>query len=161
LAELGLQKLSDDEWLLPRARLDGPRIPSMPRDFGTRPRAFVAMPFSDSFGDIYEFGIQRPLHSVGMLCERMDQISFTGDILSHMKAKIETAKVVIADLTTANANVYLEVGYAWGVNTPTILLADSKTELLFDVRGHRCLKYENMRDLEKKLITEISSFAAA
>ena len=58
-----------------------------------------------------------------------------GHILDRIKLRIETATLVIADLTGANANVYLEVGYAWGKNRPTLLLAKVGDELKFDVRG--------------------------
>lgn len=92
---------------------------------------------------------------MGFLCERIDNESFTGDILDRVKKRIETAAVVIADLTSANPNVYLEVGYAWGKNRPTKLLAKEGEELKFDVRGQRCLKYERIKDLELSLMKEL------
>jgi len=59
----------------------------------------------------------------------MDQEAFTGDILDRIKKKIETATVVIAELSGANPNVYLEVGYAWGKDVPTILLVKETDEI--------------------------------
>jgi nucleoside 2-deoxyribosyltransferase len=72
-----------------------------------------------------------------------------------VKKKIDTAAVVIAELSGANPNVYLEVGYAWGKGRPTILLAKNEEELRFDVRDQRCLKYERIRDLEEILNREL------
>jgi nucleoside 2-deoxyribosyltransferase len=72
-----------------------------------------------------------------------------------MKIKIETASVVIAELTGANPNVYLEVGYAWGKKRPTILLAKEEQELLFDIRGQKCLKYNSIKNLEEMLEKEL------
>jgi nucleoside 2-deoxyribosyltransferase len=86
----------------------------------------------------------------------VDNESYTADILERLKEKIETAAVVIADLTNANPNVYLEVGYAWGKNRPTILLAKDDEELKFDVRGQRCLKYGRIKDLELSLAKELA-----
>ena len=63
---------------------------------------FVAMPFSSEFEDTYVFGIQGPVNAAGFLCERIDMAVFTGDILNRIKERIETAALVIADLTGAN-----------------------------------------------------------
>ena len=119
------------------------------------PRAFVAMPFKREMDDVFYYGIQGPVRAAGFLCERIDQEAFTGDILGQLKKKIEGAAVVIADLSDANPNVYLEIGYAWGKGRPTILLVKNAEELRFDVRGQRCLIYERIRDLEESLTREL------
>ncbi len=116
---------------------------------------FVAMPFMKEMDDVFYYGIQQPVHCAGFLCERVDQDAFTGDILDRVKKKIETAVLVIAELSGANPNVYLEVGYAWGKGRPTILLVKNEQELRFDVRGQRCLKYERIKDLEDILHKEL------
>jgi len=116
-----------------------------------KPHIFVAMPFTEDMEDVYGFGIQGPINAAGYLCERVDMTTFTGDILGQIKVRIETASLVIADLTGANPNVYLEVGYAWGRKKPTLLIAKKHEELKFDVRGHRCLIYKNISDLANKL----------
>lgn len=115
---------------------------------------FVAMPFSEDepyMKDVYELGIQYMVNTAGYLCERVDMAIFNGNILDRIKSKIETATLVIADLTGANANVYLEVGYAWGKDRPTLLIAKKCDELKFDVKGQYCIEYENIVELRKKL----------
>lgn len=144
--------------------------PPVPKGFGTveltasahrtKPHAFVAMPFKKEMDDVFYYGIQGPVRSAGYLCERVDQEAFTGDILDRVKQKIESAAVVIADLTGSNPNVYLEVGYAWGMGRPTVLVAASEKELQFDVRGQRCLTYERIRDLEEALTRELTELQA-
>jgi hypothetical protein len=89
------------------------------------------------------------------LCERVDLDVFTGDIVDRIKSRIETANLVVADLTGANANVYLEVGYAWGRNVKTLLLCRNPDELKFDVKGQRCVIYASINDLRKKLAAEL------
>jgi hypothetical protein len=127
----------------------------------SKPHVFVAMPFSKDLEDVYVFGIQGPVNATGYLCERVDMATFTGDILDRIKSRIETATLVIADLTGANANVYLEVGYAWGKNRPTLLLAKKGDDLKFDVRGQRCIVYENIVDLSKKLQVDLAALQTA
>jgi hypothetical protein len=116
---------------------------------------FVAMPFKKEMDDVFYYGIQHPVRAAGFICERIDQEAFIGGIIDQVKKKIETAVVVIAELTGANPNVYLEVGYAWGKGRPTILLMKEEQELRFDILGHRCLKYERIRDLEESLRKEL------
>jgi hypothetical protein len=125
-----------------------------------KPYAFVAMPFSDHFQDVYNYGIQVPVHRAGLLCERMDYLTFTGEIVDWMKRKIETATVVIADVSGGNPNVYLEIGYAWGKGRPTILIANDIDGLAFDVRGNRCLQYGNITALEETLAHELQELRA-
>lgn len=122
-----------------------------------KPFVFVAMPFKKEFDDIFYFGIQGAVHENGLLCERIDQDSFTGDILARILSKIEQAKFVIAELSGANPNVYLEVGYALGKGKATVLLTKDIKDLQFDIRGYKCLSYERIIDLKEKLSKELSS----
>jgi len=126
-------------------------------DFESKPHIFVAMPFSQDMDDVYFYGIQKPVIDEGYVCERIDLTSFTGGILDQIKKRIETASLVIAELSGANPNVYLEVGYAWGKNCPTVLLVKKSENLPFDVKSQRCLKYERIIDLEKSLKKELKA----
>jgi hypothetical protein len=120
-----------------------------------KPHVFVAMPFSEEMVDVFIFGVQIPVQEAGFLCERVDMAVFTGDVLERIKSRIDTARLVIADLTGANANVYLEVGYAWGKKVPTLLICRQLDDLRFDVKGQRCLIYASIHDLQKKLASEL------
>ena len=120
-----------------------------------KPLIFVAMPFDKKLDDVFHYGIQNAVNRAGFLCERADQISFTGDILDLIKRRIKKASLLIADLTTTNPNVYLEVGYAWGLGKPTVLIAQDVQELKFDVKGQKCIIYSGIRELEEKLSEEL------
>jgi hypothetical protein len=125
-------------------------------DSGAKGHAFVAMPFAEAFEDVFYFGIAPTIRKADLLCERADKSAFTGDIVHHMRDRISSARFVVADLSGGNPNVYLEVGFAWGRDVPTILLCNQTSELEFDVKGHRCLMYTSIRDLERKLTEEIT-----
>jgi hypothetical protein len=125
-----------------------------------KPHVFVAMPFRKDMEDLFYFGIQQAVHECGFLCERIDQEAYTGDILDQIKRRIETARVVVAELSDSTPNVYLEVGYAWGKGRPTILLVKDPARLHFDVCGQRCLVYESIRDLQARLTTELKKLQA-
>lgn len=119
------------------------------------PHIFVAMPFRDAYDDQYYLAIQPAVHDRGLLCERMDFQAFTGDIVDRMLNRIRSAELVIALLDGGNPNVYLEVGYAWGVQTSTILIAHEGEQLPFDVRGHRVLIYDRIYRLKEMLAAEL------
>lgn len=119
---------------------------------------FVAMPFAVDMDDHYHYGIQRAVRASGFLCERADLSTFAGDVMQWVRDRIRTSALVVAVLTTANPNVYLEVGYAWGCAVPTILLVKETEELKFNVKGQRCLVYSSIRELESRLTTELVNF---
>jgi hypothetical protein len=124
---------------------DSERLRSAGYSSSSKQHIFVAMPFKKEMNDHYHYGIQGAVHAAGFLCERADLSSFTGDVVQWVRDRIRTAKLVVADLTDGNPNVYLEVGYAWGCNVPTVLLVKDTKDLKFDVRSQRCLAYENIR----------------
>ena len=136
------------------------RVDSVGYDSAARPHAFVAMPFSEPFEDIFYYGIASPVRAAGLLCERMDQLSFVGDIVDRMRERISSAAIVVGDLSEANPNVYLEIGYAWGVGIPCVLICNKKTDLKFDLRGQRCLFYGTIKELEKVLSAELITLSA-
>ncbi|MBM3130176.1 MAG: hypothetical protein FJ009_16315 [Chloroflexi bacterium] len=133
------------------------RIRSAGYASGSKPFVFVAMPFDEKMDDVFHYGIQGAVNSAGYLCERADMSSFTGDIMDWVKKRIRNASFLVADLTNANPNVYLEVGYAWGCGIPTVLLVQDTTELKFDVKSQRCIVYKKIKDLEEKLRKELEN----
>ena len=131
-------------------------------DSRAKPHIFVAMPFAEEFDDRFHYGIQRAVNAAGYLCERADLTAFTGDVIAWVKERIGSARLLVADLSTANQNVYLEVGYAWGKEIPTVLLAHDEKDLKFDVKGQRCLFYGNsIQKLEKLLTDELQRLGQA
>jgi hypothetical protein len=162
-----LKSILQEIWPQTRAVTQSPQQTKPPQRIAagdesrSKPHVFVAMPFTKELEDVYVFGIQGPVNAAGYLCERVDMVTFTGDIVDRIKSRIGSASVVIADLTGANANVYLEVGYAWGRGRPTLLLLKKGDDLKFDVRGQRCIIYENIVDLARKLQADLAQLARA
>jgi hypothetical protein len=126
----------------------------------SKAHVFVAMPFSEDFTDLWTFGICAPMRDFGMLCERMDLQAYTGDILSQIKERIRTCRFLIGVLTDDSPNVYLEIGYAWGLNKPTILLIKDGQKPRFDVQGQRYLTDKHVTDLNQKLTRELDQLLA-
>lgn len=124
---------------------------SVPSPATTRKIVFVAMPFSDSFEDVYQFGIYQTVRRCGYVCEKVDESAYAGSIVDRIINGIESAEFVIADLSEERPNVYLEVGFAWGLRKPVILVAREGQRLHFDLSHHKCLFYKNISKLAEQL----------
>ncbi len=133
------------------------RLRSAGYESQSKQHVFVAMPFKDEMDDIYHYGIQGAVRKAGYLCERADLSSFTGDVMGWVRERIKSASLVVADLTDANPNVYLEVGFAWGCDVPTVLLVKDTEHLKFDVQSQRCIAYKKITELEESLSKELSN----
>jgi hypothetical protein len=112
---------------------------------------FVAMPFVEEFDDVYQFGIYSTIRRCGYICEKVDESAFVGNIVDRITDGIRNAKFVVADLSLEKPNVYLEVGYAWGMNKPVLLVAKEGQRLHFDVSHHKCLFYKKIGQLAELL----------
>ena len=108
--------------------------------------AFVIMQFSDPFNDVYFEVIKAVCESEDLEVLRIDEKVGPGLITADIERCIREAKIVIAEITPINANVFYEVGIAHALRKPTILLAQKLTpesRLPFDIAGHRVLFYDN------------------
>lgn len=105
------------------------------------PSAFVVMPFAPEFDDIYEYLIRGALSDAGFNVTRADDIRNQGNILGDVVQGIVAGDLIVADLTTANPNVYYELGLAHAAGKPTILLVQDIDEIPFDLRSYRILTY--------------------
>jgi hypothetical protein len=108
-----------------------------------KPIAFVAMQFGEPYDTVYRTVIRPNADRRGFEVLRIDEMNRPGIIFQDIQRKIEDAKVMIAEITAPNQNVYYEVGYAHALNKPTILLAQRGKDLLFDIRSYRVIFYDD------------------
>jgi hypothetical protein len=107
------------------------------------PTAFVALQFGEPYDTIYRTVIRPEAKKLGIDVVRIDEVNRPGIIFQDIQRKIEDAKVVIAEITAPNQNVYYEVGYAHALYKPTILLAQRGKDLPFDIRSYRVIFYDD------------------
>jgi nucleoside 2-deoxyribosyltransferase len=88
---------------------------------------------------------------LGYVCEKVDESAFTGNIVERITDGIKNAEFVIADLSLERPNVYLEVGFAWGLRKPVILVAKDGQRLHFDLSQHKCIFYRTIGKLSEQL----------
>jgi hypothetical protein len=122
------------------------KSPVLFQDFAIQrraPTAFVAMQFGEPYDTIYRTVIRPKAQAMGFDVSPIDEVKRPGIIFQDIQKRIEDAKVVIAEITAPNQNVFYEIGYAHALNKPTILLAQSGKELPFDIRSYRVIFYDD------------------
>jgi hypothetical protein len=109
--------------------------------FGTKSNPFpdsVPIDFDRIFDDIIVPAIEK----AGLRPLRADQEMSGGLIHQAMFERLLACEYAIADLTTANPNVYYELGIRHAVRPwSTVLMCADKTRLPFDVEPLRALFY--------------------
>jgi len=120
------------------------------------PFVFILMPFKDEFRDVYESGIKPACEAAGVYCERIDDQKFDETILERIYNQIESASVIVADMTGCNPNVFYEVGYAHALHKRVILVTRDVNDIPFDLSHHRHIEYKGKSYvLKRQLIDEL------
>jgi hypothetical protein len=106
-------------------------------------KLFVVMQFSEPYEQLHKEVIKPVAEDFKLQAYHAGEVFGPGIILQDIAQSIADAKVVIAEITPANQNVFYEIGYAHALGKPTILLAERDKQLPFDVSGYRVLFYNN------------------
>lgn len=107
------------------------------------PKVFVVMQFTPPYNDLFHDVIEPVCTSLNLDAQRADDIYGPGVIIKDIERQILETRIVVADITPQNLNVYYEVGYAHALKKDTILIAEKPADLPFDVSPFRVLLYEN------------------
>jgi hypothetical protein len=116
-----------------------------PADFIRDPNlCFVLMPFKEPLDKIYESTVKPAVEAKGLVCRRADSIRSNRVVMHDIWKSLCEARIVIAELTTRNPNVFYELGIAHTLGKETIMLAQREGERVpFDLAHIRRINYEN------------------
>lgn len=104
---------------------------------------FVMMPFGPPLGGYYEKIYKPAIEKAGLTPMRADDDLFgTGKIMDQIWSGINSAKVLVADLTTRNPNVYYELGLAHALQKPVVLISNRQEDVPFDLNHIRVIYYD-------------------
>jgi len=112
---------------------------------------FVLMPFREQFFRIYEDHIKPTLEDIGLRVMKSDDIFNTTEIIEDIWEYINKAKIIIADVTGRNGNVFYELGLAHTIGKPVIILTQDESDVPFDLRHLRYFKYTDNEEGWKTL----------
>lgn len=125
------------------------------------PKAFVIMPFSQEFDDVYTYLIAYSLKRAGFEVLRADSIESQSNILRDIICGILESDLIVADLTEANPNVYYELGLAHALEKKTILLCQELNDIPFDLRSYRILTYSTYMAAFEESKSKLQTLAQA
>ena len=127
---------------------------------------FVIMPFGGWLDDYYKTIYCPAVEAAGLEPHRADDLFRPSTIVNDIWAYTKRAKVLIADLTDKNPNVFYELGLAHALAKPAILVAGTMDDIPFDLRALRVILYDkNVPNwgevLQKKIEKSLKEILAA
>ncbi|MCM1140888.1 MAG: hypothetical protein NC453_20145 [Muribaculum sp.] len=126
------------------------------KDKITKELCFVIMPFGGKFDSYWE-NIYKPIiRDLGYEPRRVDDIYKPNDIMENIWHSINEAKIILADLTGKNPNVFYELGLAHALAKPVILISLEQEDIPFDIQSIRHIRYnKDDHDWGAKLMDHI------
>jgi RNA polymerase sigma factor (sigma-70 family) len=126
---------------------------------------FVLMPFRPQFEEIYEEIVKPEAEELGLNCVYAEEIFGARRIMDDIWDCLERARVVIAELTDRNPNVFYEVGYAHSLDKgKVILITQTMEDVPFDLQAFRCIEYSlgprGLRELRGRLRKQMEAVLA-
>jgi hypothetical protein len=138
----------------------------------TKKICFVIAPIGESGSairkrsdQVLKYIIKPAAEECGFTTLRADEISETGIITSQVIQHIIEDPMVVADLTSSNANVFYELAIRHAIRRPYVQIMDEAEPLPFDVAGVRTIQFTH-RDLEsaetarREIVKHIHSMTA-
>lgn len=119
---------------------------------------FVMMPFRAPHGDYYAKIYEPAIRNAGLTPIRADADMFgSGKIMDQIWVGINNAKVLVAELTTKNANVFYELGLAHALEKPVVLVSSNEDDVPFDLHHIRVIYYDVLDPFwGKKLLDKVA-----
>jgi hypothetical protein len=100
------------------------------------------MPFGAWF-DRYYLEIYVPaIKEAGFEPVRADELFTTGSVVEQIWEQIEKSKLLLADLSGKNPNVFYELGLAHAAKKPVVFTAAEVNDVPFDLRHLRVIIYD-------------------
>lgn len=122
------------------------------------------MPFDASFTPVYE-ALKSAAENASLRIRRADDIWENPAIIQDIVSLIDRSRVVIADCTGRNPNVFYEIGIAHTLGRDVILITQNPEDIPFDLRHLRYVRYLNNNEgrqaLSATLSARLNSIASA
>jgi hypothetical protein len=116
---------------------------------------FVLMPFKPELKPVYEDHIRPISQRLELAIARADDFFTAHSVMSDVWAAVCAARVLIADCTGRNPNVFYEIGLAHVLGKDVILITQNNEDVPFDLGHLRRIEYQytprGMSEFEKRL----------
>jgi hypothetical protein len=122
---------------------------------------FVLMPFNAKMKNVYSNHIKKLGEELGVAIVRADDIFSPRPFMEKVWDGICAARLVLADCTEKNANVFYEIGIAHTIGKKVVLITRSEKDIPADIKHFDYILYnydpEGTEELTEKLRTYIKS----
>ncbi len=118
---------------------------------------FVLMPFKEPFFRLFKDQIKPTLEDLGLRVAKSDDFFTNREIIEDIWECINKARVIIADVTGRNGNVFYELGLAHAVGKPVIILTQDANDVPFDIKHIRFFKYSDNEKGWQKLRIDLKN----
>jgi len=132
-----------------------PTVFRFPTDELCEDSVSVMMPFGKEFEAVYET-LRGAAEDNDLPCVRADEIWHESAIINDIARLIYKSRVVVADLTGRNANVFYEAGIAHTLGREVVLVTQNPNDVPFDLRHLRYIHYLANDQGLKKLREDLS-----
>jgi hypothetical protein len=126
----------------PAEKIPSPVLSKEPRVREFLDTCFVMMPFGPWFDRYYQEIYVPAVKEAGFEPIRADELFTTGSVVEQIWEQIEKAKLLLADLSGKNPNVFYELGLAHAAKKPVIFTASQVDDVPFDLRHLRVIIYD-------------------
>jgi hypothetical protein len=126
----------------PSARIPSPELSTGPRTREFLDTCFVMMPFGPWFDRYYQEIYVPGIKDAGFEPVRADELFSTGSVMEQIWEQISKAKILLADLTGKNPNVFYELGLSHAATKPVVFAASQVEDVPFDLRHLRVIIYD-------------------
>ena len=132
-----------------------------PAGFPTPLDVFVVMAFKPALRPVYDDHILKVTKSLNLVAKRADDFFAAHHIMSDVWEAMNAARLVIADCTGRNPNVFYEIGMAHTLGRTVIMITQDKKDVPFDLQSIRFIPYEytppGMVEFEERLIQAVNA----
>jgi hypothetical protein len=122
---------------------------------------FILMPFKPEMKPLYDDHIIKVAADLNLSVARGDDFFTAHSVMLDVWSAICSAKVIIADCTGRNPNVFYEIGLGHVIGKPVILITQNSDDVPFDVKHMRYIQYSytppGMVEFEKRLAETIKT----
>jgi hypothetical protein len=103
---------------------------------------FVISPFGGWHDDYHREIFCSAIESAGLEPTRADDLFRSSNIVHDIWHFVSSSRVMLADLTGKNPNVFYELGLAHAARKPVLLVTQTMDDVPFDLRALRVITYD-------------------
>jgi hypothetical protein len=102
---------------------------------------FCLLPFQDNFTRVYEEAVVPAVEASGLRGLHAGQIFDNREIMEDIWESLCAARLVVADVTDRNPNVFYELGICHTLGKEVIVITQRPNDVPFDIRHRRFIEY--------------------